>query len=151
MQGVELSNRFAMVPFGPPSLSYSPSAKALVSFNAEANEVQLVADRTYEKGEAVFAWCGPQPNSRLLINYGIVDEENPFDKVPITAVLTNTDPLFRAKRTLLDAASAHSRASLTPPESSTRMIFVCYLQHADRSAQDADRCAEIITLSVLHY
>jgi hypothetical protein len=25
-----------------------------------------------------------QPNSRLLINYGIVDENNPYDKLPLS-------------------------------------------------------------------
>ena len=27
----------------------------------------------------------PQPNSRLLINYGIVDEDNPYDKLPLSS------------------------------------------------------------------
>lgn len=25
--------------------------------------------------------CGPQPNTRLLLNYGFVDEDNPYDKL----------------------------------------------------------------------
>ena len=30
--------------------------------------------------------CPPlQPNSRLLINYGIVDEDNPYDKLPLSS------------------------------------------------------------------
>lgn len=27
--------------------------------------------------------CGPQPNSRLLLNYGFVDEDNPYDRLVI--------------------------------------------------------------------
>jgi hypothetical protein len=27
--------------------------------------------------------CGPQTNSRLVLNYGFVDEDNPFDRVAI--------------------------------------------------------------------
>ncbi len=46
----------------------------------------------------MYAWCGPQPNSRLLINYGICDENNPYDKLPVTVTLDNGDPLFKAKR-----------------------------------------------------
>lgn len=38
-------------------------------------------DRAVKAGEALHAWCGPQPNSRLLINYGIVDDDNPYDKM----------------------------------------------------------------------
>ena len=32
--------------------------------------MELISDRDYAAGEAVTAWCGPQPNSRLLLNYG---------------------------------------------------------------------------------
>jgi hypothetical protein len=55
-------------------------------------------------GERVLAWCGPQPNSRLLINYGIVDETNPYDKVSILATLPTASMLFQAKRRLLETA-----------------------------------------------
>lgn len=27
--------------------------------------------------------CGPQPNSRLLLNYGFVDEDNPHDRLTV--------------------------------------------------------------------
>ncbi|CAI5533684.1 unnamed protein product [Closterium sp. Naga37s-1] len=27
--------------------------------------------------------CGPQPNTRLLLNYGIVDEDNPYDRLTV--------------------------------------------------------------------
>ena len=49
-------------------------------------------------GEPISAWCGPQPNSRLLINYGLVDESNPYDKLQMTVTLPNNDPLYKAKR-----------------------------------------------------
>lgn len=32
--------------------------------------MQFTADRDYKPGEPLTAWCGPQPNSRLLIYYG---------------------------------------------------------------------------------
>jgi hypothetical protein len=66
--------------------------------------VELVVDRAYAAGEPVYAWCGPQPNSRLLINYGIVDELNPHDRLSLTVTLDrNGDPLYPAKRALLQA------------------------------------------------
>ena len=46
--------------------------------------MQLTADRDYRPGEPLTAWCGPQPNSRLLLNYGLVDEGNPYDKLQMT-------------------------------------------------------------------
>ena len=62
-------------------------------------------------GEPVFAWCGPQPNSRLLLNYGIVDEQNPNDKMTITATIPNNDPLFPQKRYLLQQHNMSSQQS----------------------------------------
>lgn len=63
--------------------------------------MQLAVDKEYSKGDPVFAWCGPQPNKRLLINYGIVDEDNPYDFLQIIASLRQSDPLFQIKRKLL--------------------------------------------------
>lgn len=111
LQDVPLSKRFALVPLGPPLLSYSSTSKAMLKYDAPSREVQLIADRDYKAGEPVFAWCGPQPNSRLLLNYGIVDEQNPNDKMTITATIPNSDPLFAQKRQLLqhhDMASQQS-------------------------------------------
>lgn len=90
LQGVPMSKRFALVPLGPPLLTYSSAAKAMLQFNAQEKEVQLVSDRTYNAQEPIVAWCGPQPNSRLLINYGIVDEKNPYDKLPISSRCCST-------------------------------------------------------------
>ena len=44
-------------------------------------------------GEPVYAWCGPQPNQRLLLNYGIVDESNPHDRLQLTATIPSSDRL----------------------------------------------------------
>lgn len=49
----------------------------------------------------MYAWCGPQPNSRLLLNYGIVDESNPYDKLQLTVTLPANDPLYKVKRGIL--------------------------------------------------
>ena len=48
-------------------------------------QVKLEVDRAFAAGEPLAAWCGPQPNSRLLINYGLVDENNPYDKLPLSS------------------------------------------------------------------
>ena len=48
--------------------------QAMLQFNAATRSVQLIADRAYSPGELLTTWCGPQPNSRLLLNYGLVDE-----------------------------------------------------------------------------
>lgn len=101
LQGVELSRRFALVPLGPPLLGYSSTCKAVLKFCEETHEVQLAVDREYAPGDQVFAWCGPQPNSKLLINYGVVDSNNPYDKMPVTITIPSDDPLFRMKRSIV--------------------------------------------------
>lgn len=112
-EGVGPGKRFALCPLGPPLIRYSSTSKALISYNASKEAVELVADKDYAQGDHVVAWCGPQPNSRLLINYGIVEEgENPFDKLQVTITIPSQDPLFRAKR-----------LALQPHSLSTQQVF----------------------------
>ena len=73
----------------------------MLKYNPETKSIQLSADRAYAPGELLTTWCGPQPNSRLLLNYGLVDENNPYDKLQVTITLPNSDPLFKAKRAAL--------------------------------------------------
>eukprot|EP00891_Asterochloris_glomerata_P000308 jgi/Astpho2/308/fgenesh1_pg.00010_%23_65_t len=111
LQGVPMSKRFALVPMGPPLLSYSSTVKAMLRYDSEAREVRLVADRAYCKGEPVYAWCGPQPNQRLLLNYGIVDESNPHDRLQLTATIPSSDRLYPQKRNALQQLSLSSQQS----------------------------------------
>lgn len=101
LQGVPLSKRFALVPLGPPLLTYSSTSKAMLQYDQESRQVRLAVDRSYIPGESVVAWCGPQPNSRLLLNYGVVDENNPYDKMPLVATISSDDPIYRQKRMAL--------------------------------------------------
>jgi hypothetical protein len=63
--------------------------------------VQLEVDRPYHAGEPIVVWCGPQPNSRLLLNYGFVDEDNPYDRLSVEASLETDDPLYQQKRIIV--------------------------------------------------
>ncbi|XP_054803841.1 uncharacterized protein LOC129307016 isoform X2 [Prosopis cineraria] len=96
LQKVSLARRFALVPLGPPLLAYRSNCKAMLS--AVDGAVQLVVDRPYKAGEPIVVWCGPQPNSKLLINYGIVDEENSHDRLVVKAALNTEDPQYQDKR-----------------------------------------------------
>ena len=73
----------------------------MLQYCRETREVQLVADRSYRRGEPITAWCGPQPNRRLLLNYGIVTDDNPYDRLALTVTLPHADSLFQAKRAVL--------------------------------------------------
>ncbi|KAJ9519357.1 hypothetical protein QJQ45_023150 [Haematococcus lacustris] len=105
LQGVPPSRRFALVPLGPPLLSYSSTSKALFTYNEASKCVELRVDQSYSPGDPVSAWCGPQPNTRLLLNYGLVDENNPYDKLQVSVILASTDPLYQLKRSRLQAVN----------------------------------------------
>nr|XP_029122385.1 ribulose-1,5 bisphosphate carboxylase/oxygenase large subunit N-methyltransferase, chloroplastic isoform X2 [Elaeis guineensis]XP_029122386.1 ribulose-1,5 bisphosphate carboxylase/oxygenase large subunit N-methyltransferase, chloroplastic isoform X2 [Elaeis guineensis] len=96
LQKVSLARRFALVPLGPPLLAYKSNCKAMLT--AVSDAVQLVVDRPYKAGEPIVVWCGPQPNSRLLLNYGFVDEDNPYDRIVVEASLNTEDPQYQEKR-----------------------------------------------------
>lgn len=115
VQKVSLARRFALVPLGPPLLAYSSNCKAMLT--AVDGAVELVVDRPYKAGEPIVVWyvncfdglnfilfcrtrfffikkfeicifrCGPQPNSKLLLNYGFVDEDNPYDRIAVEVIL----------------------------------------------------------------
>ncbi|CAO2833221.1 unnamed protein product [Amaranthus hypochondriacus] len=96
LQGVSLARRFALVPLGPPLLAYKSTCRAMLT--AVDDAVQFVVDRPYKAGEPIVVWCGPQPNSKLLINYGFVDEDNPYDRIVVEAALNTDDPQYQEKR-----------------------------------------------------
>lgn len=104
LQGVPSSRRFALVPLGPPLLSYSASCRAMLAYCPETDTVDLRVDRPYQPGQPVLAWCGPQANSKLLLNYGYVSLNNPADRMTVVATIDNADPLFKVKRSVLAAA-----------------------------------------------
>lgn len=96
LQKVSLARRFALVPLGPPLLAYRSNCKAMLT--AANGAVQLVVDRPYKAGESIVVWCGPQPNSKLLLNYGFVDEDNTYDRMVVEAALNTEDPQYQDKR-----------------------------------------------------
>lgn len=44
--------------------------------------------------------------TQLLVNYGVVEDNNPYDKLTVTATIPNSDPLFKEKRAALQPAMA---------------------------------------------
>ncbi|PON46316.1 Rubisco LSMT, substrate-binding domain containing protein [Parasponia andersonii] len=96
LQKVSLARRFALVPLGPPLLAYRSNCKAMLT--AVDDAVQLVVDRPFKAGESIVVWCGPQPNLKLLINYGFVDEDNSYDRLVVEAALNTEDPQYQDKR-----------------------------------------------------
>ena len=78
LMGVPSSKRFALVPLGPPLLQYRSTSRAALAWTDTGVDggpgVVWTADVAVAAGQPIAAWCGPQPNRRLLLNYGIVDE-----------------------------------------------------------------------------
>jgi len=53
-QKVSLARRFALVPLGPPLLTYKSNCKAMLT--ADGDSVRLVVDRPYKAGEPIIVW-----------------------------------------------------------------------------------------------
>ncbi|GBG60037.1 hypothetical protein CBR_g368 [Chara braunii] len=107
LQGVNLARRFALVPLGPPLLSYRSDSKAML--RADGDFVQLQVDRAYKAGEPIVVWCGPQPNAKLLLNYGYVDEDNKYDRLVLEAALNTEDPLYQKKRAIVQKSDRFTK------------------------------------------
>lgn len=73
-------------------------SKSMLTHSDELECVSVIADRDYAPGEALKVWCGPQPNSKLFINYGYVDEFNPYDRLELKVSLNQDDPLYQQKK-----------------------------------------------------
>lgn len=53
-QNVSLARRFALVPLGPPLLTYKSNCKAMLA--ADGDSVRLEVDRPYKAGEPIIVW-----------------------------------------------------------------------------------------------
>lgn len=51
----------------------------------------------------------PHSAPQLLINYGICNDDNPFDSMPLTVSIAQQDPLFSAKRTAVQKHGLSTR------------------------------------------
>lgn len=137
LQGVSLARRFALVPLGPPLLSYASNSRAMLQ--AVDGAVELRVDRDVEEGEPIIAWCGPQPNSRMLLNYGVVDEDNPYDRLQVEAALNTEDPLYQSKRAIVqrnDRLSKQSFQLYKGKEKDAVLDMLPYLRLAHASNPD---------------
>ncbi len=56
---------------------------AVVSDQSEHGKCIVTALRDIKAGSEVFVTYGPLSNSRLLLRYGYVEEQNPFDQVDV--------------------------------------------------------------------
>lgn len=114
LMGVPPALRFALVPLGPPLLQYSATSKAVLRWDDAARAVVLDVDAPVRAGDPVLAWCGPQPNRRLLLNYGTIFDDNPADALPLRVTCppaaAGGDPLAAPRRAALAAAGASSDA-----------------------------------------
>lgn len=84
--------------------------QSMLKYEPQSKEVQLVVERSYKAGEPITAWFGPQPNQRTFLNYGIVDENNPHDKLALEVDSSNIIKTLETKlRQLFDHQEADHR------------------------------------------
>lgn len=82
-------------------LNHKPGCAAFIDLNGSA--VNLTTDRTYVKGEQVWASYGQRPSSELLISYGFAPAvgDNPDDEYTLKLGVDGNDPLAEAKAKVL--------------------------------------------------
>ena len=95
-----MGGELALVPWAD-MLNHKPGCAAFIDLNGDA--VNLTTDRSYVKGEQVWASYGQRPSSELLISYGFAPEvgENPDDEYALTLGVDVNDPLADAKAQVL--------------------------------------------------
>eukprot|EP00898_Chlorokybus_atmophyticus_P007628 jgi/Chlat1/7867/Chrsp66S07342 len=143
LQNVNIAKRFALVPLGPPFLAYSSTCRALLKHDDD-DHVSLTIDRPYKAGEPISVWCGPQPNAKLLLNYGFVDPNNPYDRLVVETSLPNDDPLFQKKRLILQhhgLSTVQTFQLYRGKESDAVEKMLTYMRFAH--ASDADELSKI--------
>lgn len=60
---------------------------------------------------------------QLLVNYGVVEDNNPYDKLQLTATIPNSDPLFQAKRAALQPAGLATQQSFALTAAQVPRLF----------------------------
>jgi hypothetical protein len=135
-------------------MAFDPKCKAALQPDDEG-DVVLRAGRDYKPGEPLEVWSGPQPNARLLLNYGFAELDNPHDRVTIRSELDSSDSLYRFKRSTLAASGKPSmsefdvRPERPLPEGLLPFLRVCVAQSEDearsvelRADQEVDKPLE---------
>lgn len=97
------SERFAVLLPLLDILNHRPAA--LVEWQAEINHVGLQIEQTYHSGQEVCNNYGPRDNEGLLMSYGFVLEDNPFEHVLISINAHPGTPLEIARDWPMDDRS----------------------------------------------
>lgn len=105
------SERFAVLLPLLDILNHKPLA--LVEWQARVDFVGLQVDEDYASGQEVFNNYGPRDNEGLLLSYGFVLEDNPFEHVLISINAHPGTPLEIART--------------WPPDDRSNELFNCYI------------------------
>ena len=95
-----MSNVEAMIPWAD-FVNHSCTAGSHLDWSPEQKAVTLRCEQNYAAGEQVLASYGQKTSGELLLSYGFVPEDNPFDSVQLTLALDKDDSLFQLKQRVL--------------------------------------------------
>jgi hypothetical protein len=87
-----------IVPFAD-MLNHNPRAKVAWKFDHTANMFRMYSEEPFAANTQVYNNYGPRSNRRLLLDFGFVLQDNPFDFVEIPApVPSGSNCNFKKKR-----------------------------------------------------
>eukprot|EP00736_Rhodelphis_marinus_P013251 Rmarinus@m.13225 len=93
-----------MVPLVPVVGDFFSHANVDTQFtlDGDAEMLTLTVRSEYAKGDEVYASMGSLSNTELLMNSGVVLDENPFDAVRMSMFMREDDPFYSVKAAILE-------------------------------------------------
>jgi hypothetical protein len=83
---------------------------------ASSGALRLQTSRACLPGEQLTLSYGPLSNAKLLLFYGFMLDDNPFDVLPVSLALDEDDPLCDAKAARLQAHGASGKRAWVKPD-----------------------------------
>jgi hypothetical protein len=69
--------------------NHSPESKSYIQYNSSADSVEINADRVYKPGEQICINYGEKTNGEILLSYGFIPKDNPYDACLLDITISN--------------------------------------------------------------
>lgn len=69
--------------------NHTSRSKSFIRYNPHADSVEIVADRVYKPGDQVCINYGEKTNGEILLSYGFIPKDNPYDACLLDLTISN--------------------------------------------------------------
>jgi len=95
-------------------LNHGPDINTFLNYDKGARSVVLRTDRDYAAGEQVKVSYGQRSGGDLLLSYGFVPTDNPYDSTEVVLALREDDQWFAEKTAALQSRNLSSDGQVFP-------------------------------------